>query len=77
MKWLKRKIDAHNKKLTYADYEEHWTIGEWIYSLTTLVSLSMAPFAISAVSNNQLGLIIPGVCISALVVLWHFWSIMH
>jgi hypothetical protein len=77
MNWLKKIIKQHNEKLTYADYEEHWTVSGWLCSLITLTALSTIPFFIISVQKGQPLIGLFGSCFGALIVWWHFWHIMH
>lgn len=77
MNWLKRTIEKHNSKLTYADCEEHWDVDEWLCSLVSLTSFSMLPFIAIAIQYGKpiAGLI--GSCLGSFSVWWHFWHILH
>jgi hypothetical protein len=77
MNWLKRKIKEHNERLTYVDYEEHWTTGEWICNLILLTALSVVPLTIIAVQEQKPITALCGLVLGAFVAWWHFWNIMH
>jgi hypothetical protein len=77
MNWLKRKIKEHNEKLTYADYEEHWTVGSWLFSLISLTILSVVPLTYMAIQQQKLVVALFGSCLGVFVVWWHFWHILH
>lgn len=77
MNWLKRRIKEHNEKLTYTDYEEHWTVGGWLCSLILLTTLSVVPLSIIAVQENKPVAALCGSLLGAFVVWWHFWHILH
>ena len=42
IKWLKRKIDIHNAKLDYSNYEEHWSFEGWIWLFIIGIALCVA-----------------------------------
>lgn len=77
MNWLRRKIKEHNERLTYVDYEEHWTAGEWICSLILLTALSVVPLTIIALQEQKPIVALCGLGLGAFVVWWHFWHIMN
>jgi hypothetical protein len=77
MNWLKKKIDAHNERLTYEDYEEHWTVCGWLCSLVFLTVLSVAPMVVISAQQQKPAVAIVGVGLGAFVVWWHFWHILH
>lgn len=77
MNWLKRKIKEHNERLTYADYEEHWTVGEWIFSLISLTALSIIPQVIIAIQEQKPIVALFGLLLGVFVIWLHFWYILH
>lgn len=77
MNWLRKTIDEHNKRLTYADYEEHWTVTDWICSLIFLTLVSVVPLIIIALQRQQPVIAVVGCGLGALVVWCHFWNILH
>lgn len=77
MNWLKRKIEEHNARLTYEDYEEHWTVEAWICGLVSLTMLSIGPLTMIALQEQKPIFAVVGLGLGAFVVWWHFWHILH
>ena len=42
IKWLKRKIEIHNAKLDYGNYEEHWEFESWMLVFIIGIALCVA-----------------------------------
>ena len=77
MGWLKRTIENHNNKLTYADYDECWEVDEWLCSLISLTAFSTVPFIAMAIQDGKPILGLVGACLGSFSVWWHFWHILH
>lgn len=77
MNWLKRKIKEHNDRLTYVDYEETWTVAEWLCSIISLTLLILIPSIIIAIQDGNPIIALIGSCFSVIIIWWHFWYILH
>jgi flagellar biosynthesis protein FliQ len=75
MLWLKKKIDEHNSKITYVDYEETITESGWITAMVFGVIVSIAA-VVYGIKLNCIPLIIVGLILLIVSVGWHLWYLL-
>lgn len=76
MSWLERKIEIHNSKITYADYEESWTKPDWILSIIFQALLGIGTIVLGAYRSSN-SLIILGCIYIIIDIIWHFWHLLY
>lgn len=75
MNWLRNKINEHNKKLSYIDYEEYWTFGDYITScIFHIIILPLISIEIG-IYNGVWGCALIGGFYSILMLVWHIWHL--
>lgn len=77
MNWLKRKVEIHNKFITYVDYEEAWTAIDFIASLILHMCLGLVSVGIGVFYKSSTALVILGLIYAIIMIVWHFWHLLY
>lgn len=77
MNWLKRKVEIHNKFINYVDYEEAWTIIDFITSIIFHVCLGLVSVGIGIFCKSSAALVALGLIYVSIMTIWHFWHLLY